>query len=321
MLQSNYVSKLTLYIGLCFSFLFIASCSNDQGINNRPINPCLDTDLIDSIKKGVFDNTESLIVGFFGQEVLNSKLLEKSSIKFENISQSEQFENDEISCSARVVVDYNGNTNTENFLASRMIYLADVSKQYYTNPFAFTGFNTDKLRTYAFFGVDHNTIGNYSNLIDNSFAYDLEYSTKTTFSESGESNRIYEADIKPIGGMLATMISEDIFYQAENGLINKSNFSNLVEQEEVVDEVPDDQMVYVDELADMSKDDVLESERFLSDSYAMAEYKELLTEKNKKDFDIWLNERDEKCSNNNGCLYNMNYEKGNEFRIMAGLNN
>lgn len=204
--------------------LFLAGCSSsvddghvgaasDETASMTAENPCLDTQTISMIKDHIKRRAEELINTKYRVGAINPELLYSADISFNYISQPTALGNGDSSCSAEVMVLYQGNQNSEAEVVATYAKLAKTNIEYNSNPFAnmATGYNLKQ--ELASLGVDEFTINEFSGISRNSFAIKMDYEVKATQSEDGQRQRSYVAGIGKPAAMLATVAVLDNFMQ------------------------------------------------------------------------------------------------------------
>lgn len=258
-------------IGLCL-VLSLSACDSgvvdaaeeqaDGDLVEYTGNPCLEPWVIDRMKEHIKERAEEVIANKYGEGVFDASSIYSSEISFNYISQPTNLENGDLSCSADVTVSYVGDDGSKSDLATTYAKLVNTNIEYNSNPFAnaFSGYNTKQ--ELESLGVNEFNIGQFNNIAGNSFSTQMKYEIKTTYSESGEEQQSYEAEIGKPAAMLATIALLDRTIQNNN----KAKDTAAQKNAEVVQDKPDNHPE-VSEQVSVIEPEVEDSREYAEEDY------------------------------------------------------
>lgn len=206
----------------------IASKEEDnamQSIHTKPIentintvkNPCLDSELIAEVKRGLLNKAKEVAQEKFKEQVRQSifELIDTTTIKFENISEPEELplEKEHKVCTATAVINYQGNEATTQDLPAGVIA---ILKENITSQGGVVG---NLLTGYAFqqqlvsLGINEYDVSDFTNIHQNSFSQRIQYQRKTMYSENGTSSDGWQARWLKLPNMITAVAYSDFFIQ------------------------------------------------------------------------------------------------------------
>lgn len=203
-----------------------AETATKENLVEKTGNPCLESWAIDRMKEHIKERAEELINTKYGTEVIDTSLIYGSEISFDYISQPTTLENGDISCSAKVTVSYLGDDNSSDELAVDYAKLVNTNIEYNSNPFAnaYSGYGIRQELTSM--GISEFNINEFNDIVGNTFATQMEYELRKTYSENGEEQQSYQAGIGKPAAMLATIALLDNFIQKNKKSNDASSIGN-----------------------------------------------------------------------------------------------
>lgn len=203
-----------------------AETATKENLVEKTGNPCLESWAIDRMKEHIKERAEELINTKYGTEAIDTSLIYGSEISFDYISQPTTLENGDVSCSAKVTISYLGDDNSSDELAVNYAKLVNTNIEYDSNPFAnaYSGYGIRQELTSI--GISEFNINEFSDIVGNTFATQMEYELRKTYSENGEEQQSYQAGIGKPAAMLATIALLDKFIQKNKSSNSISGIDN-----------------------------------------------------------------------------------------------
>lgn len=203
-----------------------AETATKENLVEKTGNPCLESWAIDRMKEHIKERAEELINTKYGTEAIDTSLIYGSEISFDYISQPTTLENGDMSCSAKVTISYLGDDNSSDELAVNYAKLVNTNIKYNSNPFANAYSGYDIRQELTSIGISEFNINEFSDIMGNTFATQMEYELRKTYSENGEEQQSYQAGIGKPAAMLATIALLDKFIQKNKESDDTSSVGN-----------------------------------------------------------------------------------------------
>lgn len=161
-------------------------------------NPCLSPWVIQGMKDNIMERAGELITNRQGFDERYQALLDSATIEFGFISSPNESVDDTVRCSAQADVTYFGNAGTSDAIvtkAARIIH------------------NRNSLYSFMNMGITAYNIDEFRKMSGNTFSVNVDYEIGSTYSENGEENKSYNAQIGSAATMLASIAAFDQYTQ------------------------------------------------------------------------------------------------------------
>lgn len=302
--------------------VLLISCSQLE----RPIqeeNACINQELISSIKNDIRRMASNEAHKALGKGDYDFSDIDQSEITFDLISEPSLSEGGGVICTATVRVIYLGDENTVTDLADRISRFANNATPHRGNIIVDALFNIDTLRRIHDIGINSFSISEFSNLVGNSFNYNIEYQIRRTYNESGDLQESYLATSVAPAKMLATFFSIDKYLTSLSKPKPKTQeLENPVSIEQTTtydDSYSAEVDTYNYEDDEDSEQIEEESEDYLNSTFEEMDKKGLLTDKFGEEQFEWSDQKIAECGEDAKCNSKKNFSRADELRKKYGI--
>lgn len=302
--------------------LMLISCSQLEGPIQEE-NACINQELISSIKNDIRRMASNEARKALGNDDYDFSAIDLSDITFDLISEPSIDDNGDITCTATVHVIYQGSEDTVTNLADRVSHFAENGVPSDGGIIVDALFNINTLRRIHDIGINGFSISEFSNLVGNSFNYNIEYQIRRTYNESGDSQESYLATSVAPAKMLATFFSIDKYLTSLSKPKPKTQqLENPVSIEQTTthdDSYSAEVDTYNYEDDEDSEQIEEESEEYLNSTFEEMDKKGLLTDKFGEEQFEWSDQKIAECGEDAKCNSEKNFSRADELRKKHGI--
>ena len=166
--------------------------------SERTGNPCLNPWVIQGMKENIIANALELLNNQRGSDEKYQALLDSSTIEFDFITKPEESADNVVRCSAQANITYIGNDGTPDAIVSKASMFIH---------------NGNSLNSFMNMGITSYNVEEFKKMNGNSFSVNVDYEISSTYSENGEENESYNAQIGSAATMLASIVAFDQYTQ------------------------------------------------------------------------------------------------------------
>lgn len=161
-------------------------------------NPCLNPWVIQGMKENIIANALESLNNQRGPDERYQALLDSSTIEFDFITNPEESAGNVVRCSAQANITYIGNDGTPDAIVSKAAMLIH---------------NGSSLNSFMNMGITSYNVDEFRKMNGNAFSVNVDYEISSTYSENGEENESYNAQIGSAATMLASIVAFDQYIQ------------------------------------------------------------------------------------------------------------
>ena len=192
---------------------------------NTVTNPCLDKNLIQSVKQGIIDRANEIITTKESQDFsyLTYPLIQNTAITFSNISEPTKFMGKDNVCEASVTIEYVGDSETPASTVQQMVKFLEKDLPYSTDPLAQIFNGQAYQKQLQKFGLNQYNLDGIRSINGNVFETSVQYIPTKTYNEAGEAQQGWTANFGEMPSVIATTAAYDILIRNLNKRTNNSS--------------------------------------------------------------------------------------------------